>query len=104
MGGIRVVFLDRERSCPQARMADHMSGNSIWRDWFGATQLAIFCGVLLVLNVSRPATAETTNSPVQSGDTNSLELRTYLQLQEQLHAARLAIESVGIEAKETAAQ
>jgi tetratricopeptide (TPR) repeat protein len=59
---------------------------------------------LLIFSAFRVAAAETTNAPVQSGETNSQELRTYLQLQEQLHATRLAIESVGAEAKQAAAQ
>jgi len=71
---------------------------------FGIARLSVFCGVLLILSAFRAATAETTNAPVQSGETNSQELRTYLQLQEQLHATRLAIESVGAEAKQAAAQ
>jgi tetratricopeptide (TPR) repeat protein len=76
-----------------------MSGNSIWK-----TLLGVFVGVLLILSTFRAATAEITNAPTQSGETNSQELRTYLQLQEQLHATRLAIESVGAEAKQAAAQ
>jgi tetratricopeptide (TPR) repeat protein len=66
--------------------------------------LSVFIAVLLILSTFRAATAETTNAPVESGQTNSQELRTYLQLQEQLHATRLAIESVGAEAKQAAAQ
>jgi tetratricopeptide (TPR) repeat protein len=70
---------------------------------FGIARLSIF-SVLLIFFTFRGATAEITNAPVQSGETNSQELRTYLQLQEQLHATRLAIESVGAEAKQAAAQ
>src|SRR5215831_8844251 len=79
-----------------------MRGNS--NTSFGIARLSIFCGVFLILSSFRAATAETTNAPTQSGETNSQELRTYLQLQEQLHATRLAIESVGAEAKQAAAQ
>ena len=71
---------------------------------FGATQMGILSAVLVILAASPSAVAEGTNVPIQSGETNSQELRTYLQLQEQLQATRLAIESVGIEAKEAAAQ
>jgi tetratricopeptide (TPR) repeat protein len=79
-----------------------MRGN--WNISFGIARLSVFC-VLLILCAFRGAAAETTNAPVQSGETNSQEtLRTYLQLQEQLHATRLAIESVGAEAKQAAAQ
>jgi tetratricopeptide (TPR) repeat protein len=101
--GTRFVFLDRDGRSPQARTADHMSGNSVWKISLGILRLG-FCGILLALFGSPNAIAEGTNSPVQSGETNSLELQTYLQLQEQLHATRLAIESVGIEAKQAAAQ
>jgi tetratricopeptide (TPR) repeat protein len=58
----------------------------------------------MVFSAARLIAAEVTNSPAQSSDTNSQELRTYLQLQEQLHATRLAIENVGEEAKQSAAQ
>ena len=78
-----------------------MRGN--WNTSFGIARLSIFC-VLLIFSTFRGAAAEATNAPVQSGETNSQELRTYLQLQEQLHATRLAIESVGAEAKQAAAQ
>jgi tetratricopeptide (TPR) repeat protein len=79
-----------------------MRGN--WNISFGIARLSVFC-VLLIFCTFRVAAAETTNAPVQSGETNSQEtLRTYLQLQEQLHATRLAIESVGAEAKQAAAQ
>lgn len=70
----------------------------------GIARLSVFFSVLLIFSTFRAATAETTNAPVQNGETNSQELRTYLQLQEQLHATRLAIESVGIEARQAAAQ
>jgi tetratricopeptide (TPR) repeat protein len=79
-----------------------MRGNS--NTSFGIARLSIFCGVFLILSSFRAATAEITNAPIESGETNSQELRTYLQLQEQLHATRLAIESVGAEAKQAAAQ
>jgi tetratricopeptide (TPR) repeat protein len=75
-----------------------------WNTLSGIARLSVFCGVLLTLSTLGAATAQTTNSPAQSGDTNSQELQTYLQLQEQLHATRLAIESVGAEAKQAAAQ
>ena len=75
-----------------------------WNTLFGIAQLSAFIAVLLIPSTFRAATADTTNAPVQSGETNSQELRTYLQLQEQLHATRLAIESVGAEAKQAAAQ
>jgi len=81
-----------------------MSGISNCKTSFGATRLGIYCAVLLVLFAFRTFAAESTNAPVQSGETNSQELRTYLQLQEQLHATRLAIESVGAEARQAAAQ
>ena len=70
---------------------------------FGIARWSVFC-LLLIFSAFRVAAAETTNAPTQSGETNSQELRTYLQLQEQLHATRLAIESVGAEAKQAAAQ
>jgi tetratricopeptide (TPR) repeat protein len=70
----------------------------------GIARVSIFFSVLLVFATFRAATAETTNAPVQNGETNSQELQTYLQLQEQLHATRLAIESVGAEARQAAAQ
>ena len=79
-----------------------MRGN--WNTSFGIARLSVFC-VLLIIWTFQVVAAETTNAPVQSGETNSQEmLRTYLQLQEQLHATRLAIESVGAEAKQAAAQ
>jgi len=81
-----------------------MSGNSVWKISFGILRLSLLCAILLAISGSPVAIAEGTNSPVQSGETNSLELQTYLQLQEQLHATRLAIENVGIEAKQAAAQ
>jgi tetratricopeptide (TPR) repeat protein len=95
------VFLDREKGWSQARIADHMHGNR--NTSFGIARLSVFCGLLLTLSAFRVASAET-NAPAQSGETNSQELQTYLQLQEQLHATRLAIESVGAEAKQAAAQ
>jgi tetratricopeptide (TPR) repeat protein len=79
-----------------------MRGN--WNTSFDIARLSVFCGLLLILSTFRGASAETTNAPAQSGETNSQELQTYLQLQEQLHATRLAIESVGAEAKQAAAQ
>src|SRR5689334_18198986 len=94
--------LDSDRGWSQARIADHMRG--IWNTLFGIAQLSVFCGVLLTVSTFGAAAAEVTNSPAQSGETNSHELQTYLQLQEQLHATRLAIESVGAEAKQAAAQ
>jgi tetratricopeptide (TPR) repeat protein len=75
-----------------------------WNTSTGLARVSVFFGVLLVFSTFRAATAETTNAPSQSGETNSQELQTYLQLQEQLHATRLAIESVGMEAKQAAAQ
>src|SRR5262245_61772515 len=78
-----------------------MRGN--WNTSFGIARLSVFFG-LLIFSTFRGATEETTNAPVQSGETNSQELRTYLQLQEQLHATRLTIESVDAEARQTAAQ
>lgn len=98
------VFLDRDRGWSQARKADHMSGNSVWKSAFGIVRLGFLCGALVVLSASPGALAEGTNSPNPSGETNSQELQTYLQLQEQLHATRLAIESVGAEAKQAAEQ
>jgi tetratricopeptide (TPR) repeat protein len=81
-----------------------MSGISNCKTSSGATRLGIYCAVLLILFAFRTFAADSTNAPVQSGETNSQELRTYLQLQEQLHATRLAIESVGAEARQAAAQ
>src|ERR1051325_6424921 len=81
-----------------------MSGNWNWKASSTIGRCGLFFGVLLILNAFLAVAADTTNAPVQSGETNSLELRTYLQLQEQLHAAQLAIESVGAEAKQAAAQ
>jgi tetratricopeptide (TPR) repeat protein len=81
-----------------------MSGNSVWKILFGTLRLSVFCAVLLALSASPRTLAEGTNSPNSGGETNSQELQTYLQLQEQLHATRLAIESVGAEAKQAAAQ
>jgi tetratricopeptide (TPR) repeat protein len=78
-----------------------MRGN--WNISFGIARLSVFCGILLILSAFHTVAAET-NAPAQSGETNSQELQTYLQLQEQLHATRLAIESVGAEAKQAAAQ
>lgn len=72
---------------------------------FGLARLSVIVAAFLIFSIYRGATAEITNAPTQNGDTNSQEmLRTYLQLQEQLHATRLAIESVGAEAKQAAAQ
>ena len=64
--------------------------------------LAIFLLLPLVPYVAAdvPATAVISNAP----ETNSLELRTYLQLQEQLHATQLAVERNRKESLEAAAQ
>jgi len=79
-----------------------MRGN--WNTSFGIARLSVFICLLVIFCTFRGATAEITNAPVQSGETNSQESRSYLQLQEQLHATRLAIENVSAEAKQAAAQ
>jgi tetratricopeptide (TPR) repeat protein len=76
-----------------------------WNTSFGIARLSAIVGIFVTFSICGGATAEITNAPTQSSETNSQELlRTYLQLQEQVHATRLAIESVGAEAKQAAAQ
>jgi tetratricopeptide (TPR) repeat protein len=99
-----LVFLDTDRCWSQARTADHMSGNRNSNTSSTIGRLGVFCCLFIVFILFSAAAADPTNAPVQTGETNSQELRTYLQLQEQLHATRLAIESVGAEAKQAAAQ
>lgn len=99
-----LVFLDTDRGWSQARTADHMSGNWNRKPTFRAVGPGFYCGILLALSAFQSIAAESTNSPAQTNEMSSQELQTYLQLQEQLHATRLAIESVGAEARQAAAQ
>ena len=101
---MRLVFLDSKWRWSQARIAEHMSENWNWKALSMIGRFVLFFGVLFTITLFPAAAADTTNAPAQSGETNSQELRTYLQLQEQLHATQLAIESVGTEAKQAAAQ
>ena len=77
----------------------------------GKSYLVLTLGILVTLslfspvNLSPARASDTNSAPAASrtDDTNSLELmRTYLQLQEQLHATQLAIEQNRKEAKDAA--
>jgi tetratricopeptide (TPR) repeat protein len=69
---------------------------------------AVVCAALLCLNVFAAEPAETPPAATATGDTNLVAtpdfLRNYLQMQEQLHAAQLAIERNRREAADEAAK
>ena len=75
--------------------------------WLGLPR-TMLCWLTIIASCNSPLGAAEVPAiqtpPVKSEETNSQELRTYLQLQEQLHATQLAIEQTRKEAVQLSAQ
>src|SRR3954469_655793 len=70
-------------------------------------RVALFLLLILMSICCSIGRAEGTGVPAMTGrieETNSMELRTYLQLQEQLHATQMAIERTRKDSEAAAAQ
>jgi tetratricopeptide (TPR) repeat protein len=73
---------------------------SVFSGWFG-----VLLAILILGSRCHSGAAESSASATGTVDeANSTEMRTYLQLQEQLHATQLAVERTRTEAEQTSSQ
>jgi tetratricopeptide (TPR) repeat protein len=98
--GPNACFLDILKILPHA-------SDSVMKSYPAFSYFSVIRGAILftfMLAACPLGSVAAENGPETAKETNSLELRTYLQLQEQLHATQLAIERNRKEADYAAAQ